>query len=60
VTDLEGRLKSLNRAAELATEYAREDVLGKHLGQLLAPRDSARFPGQIASMLAEAVRLRMK
>ena len=52
VTDLEGRLKSLNRAAELATEYAREDVLGKHLGQLLAPRDSARFPGQIASMLA--------
>ncbi|MGO9096037.1 MAG: PAS domain S-box protein [Bryobacteraceae bacterium] len=50
--DLQGQLTSLNRAAEQATGYTREEVLGKDVSQFLAPRDRARAPEQIASMLA--------
>jgi PAS domain S-box-containing protein len=52
VIDLQGRLMSLNRAAEQATGYPREDVLGKNVSQFLAPSERARVPAQIASMLA--------
>jgi PAS domain S-box-containing protein len=39
VHDLSGRYTSINRAAEQLSGYAREEILGKHFSNFVAPRD---------------------
>ena len=39
VHDLSGRYTSLNRAAEKLSGYSREEILGKHFSNFVAPRD---------------------
>lgn len=36
-TDLEGRITSFNRAAELTTGYTREEAMGRNLADMIAP-----------------------
>lgn len=39
VHDLSGRYTALNRAAEKLSGYSREEILGKHFSNFVAPRD---------------------
>jgi PAS domain S-box-containing protein len=50
--DLQGQFTALNRAAERTFGYSREEALGKNAGLFMSPRARARFPEQIAAMLA--------
>src|SRR5258706_9638100 len=39
VHDLSGRYVSLNRAAERLTGYSRDEIIGKHFSNFVAPKD---------------------
>jgi PAS domain S-box-containing protein len=51
VTDVSGRVLFVNRAAEALTGYARETLVGRALGELVAAGDQDPLAGVIAQVL---------